>query len=205
MLPDIAKIANVLEAIGDESMLQAVEGLDAVIENNSVSGASNEVIASDLLMVADMFDKSGAYAASRILETIVRNAYPYGGVSQDKVTSHESLYDAEKNNKQTMLEVVRREVADNRKQHHLQTMQGEAPSQTRYSPELPGVALSRVSDGVYQDTLTKKIYDFRSGWVGDDGEKHPGGSVAHQTPMLSQYNAPTRMFESRVELSKRKS
>ena len=115
MLPDIAKIANVLEAIGDESMLQAVEGLDAVIENNSVSGASNEVIASDLLMVADMFDKSGAYAASRILETIVRNAYPYGGVSQNKVTSHESLYDAEKNNKQTMLEVVRREVADNRK------------------------------------------------------------------------------------------
>lgn len=204
MLPDIAKIANVLEAIGDESMLQAVEGLDAVIENNSASNSSSEVIASDLLRVADMFDKLGATKASLILETIVRNAYPYGGSSEDKKTPREDLYDSKKNNKQTMLEVVRREVADNRKQHHLQTMQGTAPSQTRYSPELPGVALSRVSDGVYADSLTGKVYDFKSGWVGDDGEKHPGGSIAHQTPMLSQYNAPSRMFESRIELSKRK-
>lgn len=53
---------------------------------------------------------------------------------------------------------------------------------TRYSPDLPGVSLARVSDGVFKDPITGKTYDFNRGFVLDDGTEYVGGSVAGQTP-----------------------
>ena len=84
MLLEIAKMANILDAVGDESMLQAAEGLDAVIEHHINVEASDEDIAADLLRVADLFEASGATTAAVILETIVRNAYPNGGAVENK-------------------------------------------------------------------------------------------------------------------------
>jgi hypothetical protein len=53
---------------------------------------------------------------------------------------------------------------------------------TRYSPDLLGVSMERVSDGVYRDPITNKQYDFNRGFVLDDGTQYPGGSISAQTP-----------------------
>jgi hypothetical protein len=63
---------------------------------------------------------------------------------------------------------------------------------TRHSPDLPGVQLARVSDGVYRDPVTDKIYDFNKGFVLDDGTKYVGGSVSAQTPAGSERFRPLR-------------
>ena len=60
-----------------------------------------------------------------------------------------------------------------------------------------------VSDGCAQDSITKKIYDYRNGYT-LDGVKVPGGSVANQTPNFDQYAGATRMFDNRQEATRRR-
>jgi hypothetical protein len=55
---------------------------------------------------------------------------------------------------------------------------------TRYSPDRVGVQARRVSDGVYQDPITNKKYDWNEGFTSDDGSKFFGGSVDLQTDIL---------------------
>ena len=55
---------------------------------------------------------------------------------------------------------------------------------TRYSPDRVGVQARRVSDGVYQDPITNKKYDWNEGFTTDDGSKFFGGSVSLQTDII---------------------
>lgn len=64
---------------------------------------------------------------------------------------------------------------------------GPVQTKTRYSPDHPGVQMIRVSDDIYQDPITRKIYDFAKGFETEDGEKHLGGSVAEMTPDWPEY------------------
>jgi len=57
----------------------------------------------------------------------------------------------------------------------------EAPLQTRHSPDMPGVQLIRIGDGIYQDPVTKKIYDYNTGYVTVKGDKVPGTNVSNQS------------------------
>lgn len=76
----------------------------------------------------------------------------------------------------------------------------EAPLSTRYSPDMPGVSLMRIGDNVYQCPVTKKIFDFRSGYTTAKGNKIPGGDVANQTQHLG-YQAQEHMnFSTREEV-----
>jgi len=75
----------------------------------------------------------------------------------------------------------------------------EAPLSTRYSPDMPGVSLMRIGDNVYQCPVTKKIFDFRSGYTTAKGNKIPGGDVTNQTQHLG-YQAQEHMnFSTREE------
>lgn len=56
---------------------------------------------------------------------------------------------------------------------------------TRYSPDHIGVQAQRVSDGVYKDPYTNKIYDYNEGFKTDSGVDFPGGSASLQSQMLS--------------------
>lgn len=60
----------------------------------------------------------------------------------------------------------------------------EAALSTRYSPDMPGVSLMRVGDHVWQCPITKKIYDFRSGYTTAKGNVVPGSEVSNQTQHL---------------------
>ena len=149
-----------------------------------------------LIKVAEIFDDEGLVEAADMMEGIVKEALDLPDFPS-RMETREPLYNAKEHNRSTMLDIVKREVTKNRKEHHLETMRDHADSlSTRYSPELPGVQVLHVADGVYQDMLTKKIYNFNQGWTGTDGQRYPGGSVKNQTPVLTQYYNPSRLFEA---------
>lgn len=76
----------------------------------------------------------------------------------------------------------------------------EASLSTRYSPDMPGVSLVRIGDSVWQCPITKKIYDYRSGFTTTKGNVVPGGDVSNQTQHLG-YRAQEHMnFSTREEL-----
>lgn len=55
---------------------------------------------------------------------------------------------------------------------------------TRYSPDRVGVQAKRVSDGVFQDPYTNRVYDYNDGFKTESGEEFPGGHVALQSHMI---------------------
>jgi len=55
---------------------------------------------------------------------------------------------------------------------------------TRYSPDRVGVQARRIADGVYQDPITNKIYDWNDGFKTEDGETFTGGGVALQSDII---------------------
>ena len=57
---------------------------------------------------------------------------------------------------------------------------------TRYSPDRVGVQARRIADGVYQDPITNKTYDWNEGFRTEDGEAFSGGGVALQTDIFSR-------------------
>jgi len=59
---------------------------------------------------------------------------------------------------------------------------------TRYSPDRVGVQAQRVSDGVYQDPYTNKVYDYNEGFKTEDGRAFPGGSASLQTSLMRAAN-----------------
>ncbi len=75
----------------------------------------------------------------------------------------------------------------------------EAPLSTRYSPDMPGVSLIRIGDGVYQCPVTKKIYDFRSGYTTAKGNKVPGTDVQNQTMHLTDRAQEHMNFSTRED------
>lgn len=76
----------------------------------------------------------------------------------------------------------------------------EAPLSTRYSPDMPGVSMMRVADGVYQCPITKKVYDFRSGFTTAKGNKVPGGDVSLQSDMIEYDNPASTVFSTRNDV-----
>jgi len=68
----------------------------------------------------------------------------------------------------------------------------EASLNTRYSPDMPGVSLVRIGDGIWQCPITKKIYNFRDGYTSAKGNVVPGTDVANQTQNLG-YRAQEHM------------
>ncbi len=55
---------------------------------------------------------------------------------------------------------------------------------TRYSPDRVGVQAQRMSDGVFQDPYTNKIYDYNEGFKTEDGRTFPAGHAALQTSIM---------------------
>lgn len=201
LLDGLRKDADVLDATESEAAVQTVEGLDAVLESGATTVAG---VLDNLRKVADLFDQEGKEKAAAAIDIILAQAAIEPPDVPGRWETRKDLYDAEKHNSETMWERTKHEVAENRKQHHLEGHRGTAKSlSTRHSPELPGVGLIHVSDGVYQDSLTKKIYDFNRGFSMQNGEKYPGGSVANQTPNFSQMSGSGRMFESRQDKNRR--
>jgi hypothetical protein len=59
---------------------------------------------------------------------------------------------------------------------------------TRYSPDRVGIQAQRLSDGVYQDPYTNKVYDYNEGFKTEDGRSFPGGSASLQSSLMRAAN-----------------
>jgi hypothetical protein len=79
----------------------------------------------------------------------------------------------------------------------------ESALSTRYSPDMPGVSLVRVGEGIWQCPITKKIYDFKAGYTTAKGNVVPGSDVSNQTQQLG-FRAPEHSnFSTREEILNR--
>lgn len=77
----------------------------------------------------------------------------------------------------------------------------EAPLQTRYSPNMPGNHLTRITDGVYQDVTTGEIFDYEQGYTTTKGNKIPGTSIKNQTADLGDNRHQiSSIFQTRESL-----
>ncbi len=59
---------------------------------------------------------------------------------------------------------------------------------TRYSPDRVGIQARRLSDGVFQDPYTNKVYDYNEGFKTEDGRDFPGGGASLQSSMMHLAN-----------------
>ena len=75
----------------------------------------------------------------------------------------------------------------------------EASLSSRYSPDMPGVSLMRIGENIYQCPVTKKIYDFNSGYTTAKGNKIPGTGVQGQTE-FEQVGQEHMEFSSREQI-----
>lgn len=146
-----------------------------------------------LIVYANIFDADGnqkmADAIDAVLESLDHKL-------SKLAASRDELYDSKANNKATLFNALISEI-DKVEPVYEGLQGGDTTLATRNSPDHPGVMMLRVSDGVYQDVMSKKIYDFNKGWVDENGVKHQGGSVANQTPIYNQYLYFPQIFESR--------
>lgn len=77
----------------------------------------------------------------------------------------------------------------------------EAPLQTRYPPDRPGGQMTRIADGVYQDTVTGIIYDYKAGYKTQKGNEIPGTAVEYQTRDFGdKRDQGMSLFETRESL-----
>ena len=160
-------------------------------------GSDHSNVFKKLAEIADTLDASGAVEeANMIDEFITANA-----AKDDK----KDPYDSKQHHSEQIREPKRdqeRKDRDGHKNHHVHTYQetGAAALQTRYCPEHIGDMLGRVGDGVFQCPRDGAIYNFETGWTDYNGVKHPGGSVAGQTPSSTEYAIPHRLFDSREKI-----
>jgi hypothetical protein len=65
------------------------------------------------------------------------------------------------------------------------TYQEPAPHlSTRYAPDMPGVSALHLSDGVYQNPITKQIFNYNEGFKTPDGRVFPPGGANLQSSLV---------------------
>jgi hypothetical protein len=183
----LVKIASKLDAEGRQDMNWAANAIDMALES---TGGNYRGALSQIAKFATMLDVDGHEKEAFILDRVLNKAAQAGG-------DYEHLYDYKAHREQTLFQTLEDEAAK-AKEPELETWQGGGhPLLTRYSPDYPGVMMQRISDGVYQDLLSKKVYDFNNGFISDSGERYYGGSVANQTPTSMNYGNSPQVLESK--------
>ncbi len=143
-----------------------------------------------LAKVANALDEEGDLKVSNAIDLLLKSA------AEKK---QNNLYDSDASRAKSLIS----DKNDKRKDFYydvpyegLRMTKNEGLS-TRYSPDYPGVSLVRLEDGVYQDSLNGKVYDFNLGWTSEKGQVFTGGSVADQTPAIDDRNSYYQTFDDR--------
>lgn len=176
-LDAIAALATAFDMSDDVELQKEAEVLDDFL----LSIASPK---SALAAINMVYDKE--FQELRAEKITQDREYKYDGVRE--------LLD-EMHNKKSIADAVKEQVSIRRPL--------EEPLSTRHSPDHPGVQLLRVTDNVYQDPMTGKMYDYVNGYVTDKGAKIPGSSVENQNPDTNK-NQSRSMFTTREGLLNQK-
>lgn len=187
----LIKTAEKLDRKNQASTVMAANAIDMAVEESLSSEGENNYhdALGNIAAFATWLDAGGFKDTSHILDCVLEKAAELA-TAKDK-------YDYKAHREESLFTALTDEAAK-AKEPELDTWRGGGhPLLTRYSPDYPGVMLYRVSDGVYQDMLSKKVYDFKNGFISDTGTRYYGGSVAYQTPSAGNYEKSPQIMESR--------
>jgi len=162
------------------------------------SGGNYSVALRNLTAYSTLLDNDGFTVQSDFIDTFVNLSAMRKNA---ELPSAAEKYDAKGNNASGFFTALVEEDKGD-PAHNIETWEGGKHSLlTRYSPDYPGVMMLRISDGIYQDMLSRKIYDFQKGFISDTGERHYGGSVSSQTPNSQNYlNSPQIMDSQHLKV-----
>jgi hypothetical protein len=201
-IENLVQIANWLDkraaaGEGDAAALKiAANAIDMAIQEGNDPSDPFDSAVKCLLVYANILDADGQTNAVGTIDAVLETMATKIERTAAATSAREELYNNEKHRKDTMFNALMAEIEKVEPIH--EGLGGHADTlATRNSPDHPGVMMLRISDGVYQDIMSKKIYDFNKGWVDEKGNKQSGGSVAHQTPIYNQYLYMPQIFESR--------
>lgn len=180
---------------------------DYILANVPDKSASLGEVFEKLADVADSLDKAGALDEANMIDSFIeKHAEDYDEDRKEEADTEQSKrYDSKHHHNLQVREPKRdqeRVDREGRKEHHVKTYKSvEATSlQTRYCPEHIGTQMGRVGEATYQCPLDGQVFNWEAGWTDFDGNQHPGGSVAAQTPDSTGYAIPHRIFDSREKV-----
>jgi len=216
MNDELVKLANFLKENGAEEDAKALMNMltetDVPAEEPVVAEIANtavtlEAVLDKLSGVADKLDGIGLNKEADLVDNFIKKTAEdvMKWKEEDKSTEQSKRYDSDFHHSQQIREPKREQERVDRegvKNHHVHTYQqtNVTALNTRHCPEHIGVSLGRVGELTYQCALDGKIYNWEAGWEDYDGNKHPGGSVAGQTPGSTDYAIPHRLFDTRENI-----
>ena len=183
----------------DASLLRAANGIEAAIEcaaSSKSSASPLDLIMSNVVKFAELLDEDGFHKEAETLDNFLKEVNSsLEGSDYDR----DSKYNFKANNAETLYRSLENVPKLEPTSPMLKTLRdsGVPALLTRHSPDNPGVNLLRIRDGVYQDRLTRKVYDFNSGFVDEFGREHQGGSVSHQTPSPDSFLPAQQVLEDK--------
>jgi len=178
-------------------------------EKQELSLGTKQETLQKLAELADRLDKVGAVEEANLIDGFInKQAEDFLDYKGEGDTEQSKRYDAKHHHALQVREPkTKQERVDRegREKHHVHTMQHVEAGHlsTRYCPDHVGVQVGRVGESTFQCPLDGQIYNWETGWTDYDGNEHPGGSVAAQTPDSSGYAIPHRIFDSRENITNR--
>jgi hypothetical protein len=198
----IAAASTLLEGVADDmdengSLDFRPEQLDEIAALASSFAESNDPLLQKQASVLDEILLSIASPKNALAKANQINADEINRLREARKKGvHEDLYEKPKQALDKMNLVSQQSKAVNSQIKTFRPL--EAPLQTRYAPDMPGNMLSRIADGVYQDIITGKVYDYKEGYTTVKGNKIPGSSVEGQTRDLGDTRQQSNsLFENR--------
>jgi len=176
-------------------------------ENDKAVLSQKKEVFEKLASIADKLDSIGATEEANLVDTFIQkhadDVIEYKG--EDEKSEQSKRYDSKHHHSLQVREPKKEQERvdrEGRKDHHVHTYQKtEAGAlSTRYCPEHVGVMMGRVGESTFQCPLDGQTYNWETGWTDYDGNEHPGGSVAAQTPDSTGYAIPHRIFDSRENI-----
>lgn len=180
----------------------AAEAVDII--DPPTSAVTPEIV-NTLAEIASAFDESGdpelkknASAIDELLLTISappRWAEKYKEAQETRIETIRQEYDDAKKELHDTLKVSDTKKAIENSPYSKEYRIMEHALNTRTCPDHPGAQMARVGEHMYQCDLDKKVYDYKTGYTDEKGNKIPGGDVAAQTP--NSWAEPQTMFDTR--------
>lgn len=176
--------------IGEASEPSWLDKLASVASSLDADGLQKHASVLDEILLTIGASKSAVAQAKAAQDTEVeklRAQYRHDQRTDDYTKAKEAI------DKMNNAEGVRKAVHDQVKTYRPM----EAPLDTRYCPDHPGVQISRIADRVYQCSLDKKVYNWEAGFTTEKGNIIPGGGVERQIPDWGQINPGHTVFDTR--------
>jgi len=201
------KIKQYLEqsaVLSDEAAASEIERIE---REKGVVWATKLDVLEKLAGLADRLDAIGAPEEADLIDGFIeKHATDVERVGEAD-TEQSKRYDSKYHHSLQVREPKAKQERidrEGRDEHHVHTYQSSAGMlSSRYCPDHIGVQMGRVGENTFQCPLDGQIYNWESGWTDLDGNEHPGGSVAGQTPDSSGIATPHRIFDSRENILNR--